>query len=239
MDRKAYFDRLDELVFKYRSARSPAGVCCQVVPNGVAVRPARLHLPAAPRFLVSGRIAPSKRLNLILEAFRQVCATHATAELHVVGSAEPRHAEYARSLVQQAAGLRVVFRGARPQLDFLAEPFTAAVVLGTHQGSPNAVLEAMAAGIPVIANASGGSGEIVIGGANGWLLAEECTIEALAQAMQEAVADTARNLRFGQAARSFVQEQHAIEGMVEAYLALLENFQARPPVAAAADLLAA
>ncbi len=239
MNRDTYFGRLDELVFKYRSARVPAGVRCHAVPNGVATRPARLHLPAAPRFLVSGRIAPSKHLSLILEAFREVCATHATAELHVVGSAEPRHAEYASGLMQQAAGLPVVFRGARPQLDFLAEPFAAAVVLGTHQGSPNAVLEAMAAGIPVIANASGGSGEIVIGGANGWLLAEDCTVEALAQAMREAVTDTARNLRFGQAARCFVQERHAIEGMVEAYLALFENSPAGPSVAAAADLLAA
>ena len=239
MDRDAYFQRLDDLVFKYRSARPPIGVRCQVVPNGVAVRPPRSHLPEAPRFLVSGRIAPSKHLPLILDAFRWVCRTHAMAELHIVGSAEPRHAAYARDLLQQAAGLRVVFRGARPQLDFLAEPFTAAVVLGTHQGSPNAVLEAMAAGIPVIANASGGSGEIVIDGANGWLLAEECAIEAVAQAMHEAATDCPRNQAFGHAARRFVQERHAMEGMVEAYLALLEQDGARLPEAPVADLLAA
>lgn len=239
MDRDAYFQRLDDLVFKYRSAPVPAGVRCHVVPNGVAMRPARAHLPATPRFLVSGRIAPSKRLPSIIEAFRQVCRTHATAELHVVGSAEPRHAAHARDLVQQAAGLRVVFRGARPQLDFLAEPFTAALVLGTHQGSPNAVLEAMAAGIPVIANSSGGTAEIVSDGANGWLLAEDCPADALAQAMLESVADTARNLRWGQAARQFVQERHAIAGMVEAYLALLGNVATRLSVDAAADLLAA
>ena len=239
MDRNGYFERLDDLVFKYRSARAPVGVRCHVVPNGVAVRPARLHLPAAPRFLVSGRIAPSKRLHLILGAFREVCAIHATAELHVVGSAEPRHAEYARDLMQQAAGSHVVFRGARAQLDFLAEPFTAALVLGTHQGSPNAVLEAMAAGIPVIANASGGTGEIVSDAVNGWLLEEACTVDDLARAMLASVADAARNLRFGQAARRFVQEAHTMEGMVESYLALLENAGVPHPLAAAADLLAA
>lgn len=220
MDAAAFYARLDHLVLKYRAAQAPPTARVSVIPNGVALRPARAARPAAARFLVSGRIAPSKRLELVVAAFRQVAALHAGAELHVVGVAEPRHADYAVSLARQAAHAHVRFRGARPALDFLSEPFTAAVVLGTHQGSPNAVLEAMSAGIPVIANASGGTGEVVINGRTGWLLREDCSVPEVAAAMLEAASDHARNKLFGRAGRAFVAEHHAMETMVARYLAL-------------------
>ena len=220
MDAAAFYARLDHLVLKYRAAQAPPAACVSVIPNGVAPRPARAAWPAAPRFLVSGRIAPSKRLELVVAAFGQFAALHAGAELHVVGVAEPRHADYAASLERQAGHARVRFRGARPTLDFLSETFTAAVVLGTHQGSPNAVLEAMSAGIPVIANASGGTGEVVINGRTGWLLREDCGAAEIVQALREAASDQARNELFGRVGRALVAEHHAMETMVARYLTL-------------------
>ena len=178
--------------------------------------------------LVSGRIAPSKRLEDVLAAFAMVSARHAGAELHVVGTAEPRHAAYAAAIATQARGCAVLFRGAMPDLEFLAEPFTAALVLGTHQGSPNAVLEAMSAGIPVIANASGGTGDIVRDGQTGWLLREDCDAGEIANAMCNAIAEGELNRRLGAAARAFVAVHHGMEAMVEAYLALLSAPQPAP-----------
>jgi glycosyltransferase involved in cell wall biosynthesis len=223
MNAADYYARLDDLVLKYRATDLPQGVRTHTIPNGVAARPARAGLPALPRFLVSGRIAPSKKLEVIIAAFCSVAVACRDAELHVVGSAEPRHFEYAHSLVVQAKGARVVFRGAAPALDFLSEPFTAAVVLGTHQGSPNAVLEAMAAGIPVIANASGGTSEMVRDGHTGWLLPEACAAGEVAGAMQAAISDAGRNQEFSRAGRAFVMAHHAIDNMLAGYLALLDE----------------
>lgn len=62
---------------------------------------------------------------------------------------------------------------------------------GAERSSPNAVLEAMSAGIAVIANASGGTGELgssdrgpsSTDGSTGRLMAEDCAAAALAQAI--------------------------------------------------------
>jgi glycosyltransferase involved in cell wall biosynthesis len=219
-----YHARLAVLVHKHHGAWSPPGVRTTVIPNGVATREACAVTPAAPRFLVSGRIAPSKQLDLILDAFGRVRASFPSAELHVVGQAEARHADLGRHIESRAKRVPgVVLRGACPDLAFLAEPFTAAVVLGRHQGSPNAVLEACSAGIPVIANASGGTGEIVQGGRTGWLLDEACDVDALATAMREAAADPDRTRALGAAARAFVAERHGMQAMVEAYRVLVET----------------
>ena len=217
-----YYARLDALVLKYHGAAAPAAARTLVIPNGVAARAMQSATPAQPRFLVSGRIAPSKRLETILDAWRLVHARYRAARLHIVGTAEPHHADYARALTVQAADSGVIFRGALSGLAYLREPFTAAVVLGTHQGSPNAVLEAMSAGIAVIANASGGTGEIVHAGDTGALLAEDCDAAALAQAMQEAITDPLRTLRMASAGRAFVARHHSIKAMVERYAALLD-----------------
>ena len=117
---------------------------------------------------MSGRIAPSKRLEDILAAFGRVRSVEAHAQLHIFGTFEQRHREYAATLPLIAPG--VALRGASFDHGHLREPWRAAVVIGTNQGSPNAVLEAMAAGIPVIANDSGGTRDCVTGGETGWLL---------------------------------------------------------------------
>ncbi|MBL8385122.1 MAG: glycosyltransferase [Burkholderiales bacterium] len=216
-----YLARLDLLVHKYDAPAVPGAARACVIPNGVAPRAPRGAPPASPRFLVSGRIAPSKRLDVILDGFARLVRARPDAQLHVIGAAEPRHADYAAALAARVAAPGVRMRGPRPDLAYLAEPFTAAVVLGTHQGSPNAVLEAMAAGIPVIANASGGTGALVRDGETGWLLREDCDAGELGAALAAACDDRARNARLGAAARAHVAAHHGIEQMVARYLAIL------------------
>ena len=220
--REGYYRRLDVLVLKYHSNSHPPCARVEVVPNGVALR-ADLPLPppAQPRFLVSGRIAPSKRLETIVAAFARVHAAHPAAELHVIGSAEEHHREYAAALARDAAALPVRFRGACFDHAHLAEAFTATVVLGTHQGSPNAVLEAMAATIPVIANDSGGTRELVENGETGWLLAEDATAEVLAGAMLEAIAQPRLAAEMAARALERVRADFTLEAMALRYLGVL------------------
>jgi glycosyltransferase involved in cell wall biosynthesis len=180
---------------------------------------------------VNGRIAPSKRLEVVIEALRQVSERHADVELHVVGPVEPRHAEYGSRIASVSQDLPVHFRGADFGLACLAEPWTAIVVLGTHQGSPNAVLEAMSAGIPVIANASGGTGELIRDGHTGWLLAEDVSAGELAQAMLSTIADPGEGRRRAAHALSRVHADHSLEAMAAAYVAVLEEGSGREKMA--------
>jgi glycosyltransferase involved in cell wall biosynthesis len=218
---REYYRRLDALVLKYRESRHPPCARVEVISNGVSRFDAAPGAPRRPRYLVSGRIAPSKRLETIVDAFGAVAARHPGAELHVVGSVDERHAAYADAIAARARGLAVRWRG--PSFDFsaLAEPFTATVVLGTHQGSPNAVLEAMAAGIPVIANDSGGTRELVIAGVTGCLLPEDAGHGELAAAMIEAFEDGAGARERAVHARERVRREFTLEAMAARYLDLL------------------
>ena len=212
--------RLDVLVLKYGEPVSGQGRHCVVIPNGVALASGANPVPAAPRFLVSGRIAPSKHLEKILAAFALLREAYPAAALHIAGQAEPRHAGYLGQLLE-TAGAGVHFRGALPDLAHLHEPegWSAQVVIGTHQGSPNAVLEAMAAGVPVIANDSGGTCELV-NARTGWLLIEAAGADEIAQALREVAADPAQAR--GRAARARqLAASRDMAAMAARYLALL------------------
>jgi glycosyltransferase involved in cell wall biosynthesis len=213
-----YYARLDALVLKRRMGKHPRCRSHVFIPNGVETM-ARGPQAPAPRFLVCGRIAPSKRLEEIVAAFALTLARHAGAELHVFGTVEERHRKYASNLGLNAPG--VTARGASFDHAHLREPWRAAVVIGTHQGSPNAVLEAMAAGIPVIANDSGGTRESVLDGETGWLLRERATIDEIAAAMIDAAENGERSAAMGARARQFVRAHHSIEEMARRYLAVL------------------
>ena len=211
--------RLDVLVLKHAEPHPPA--CQQVVtiPNGVATR-AVAPRPAVPRFLVAGRLAPSKRLETVFEAFAMARTARPEAELHVIGNAEPRHAAHAAALLARA-GEGIRFRGPDFEASYLVEGWTAAVVLGTHQGCPNTVLEALSAGIPAIANASGGTGELVLDGVTGWLLAEDCAAPELARALRDAAGHPDKATSRGMAGRERVRDHHCLEDMAVRYLSIL------------------
>ena len=224
---EAYYARLDVLVTKHAELLPPPARSVARIPNGVAPRADASAQPASPRYLVSGRLAPSKRIETILQAFALVRREVPEARLEVCGVAEPRHADYATALVA-AAGAGVRFRGAGFDLAHLDEDWTAAVVLGTHQGCPNAVLEAMAAGIPVIANASGGTGELVIDGESGWLLAEDAGECALAATMLDAWRRRDEARARAARARACVAASFGLEAMAAAYLEVLAPRGAAP-----------
>ena len=180
---QVYYERLDLLVLKHRAEGHPRCRRTAFIPNGV--EPSGPRAPAQqPHFLVSGRIAPSKRLGGHPRRVRASRSVEAHAQLHIFGTVEQRHREYAATLAAHRAG--VALRGASVDHGHLREPWRGAVVIGTNQGSPNAVLEAMAAGIPVIANDSGGTRDCVIGGETGWLLGERAPVDEIAAAMLQA-----------------------------------------------------
>ena len=203
-----YHARLDRVVVKYRGAAAPAG-CAEkvtIIPNGV-LPPARVKadyaVGAAPRIVVNGRIAPTKFLVEIVEAMTIVRQTVPHAELHVFGGAEPRHRGYEKSVRDAAGSLlnrAVFFHGSSGDgIDRLAD-FDLFVVLGREQGCPNALLEALAAGVPCIANDDGGTAEQVVDGRTGLLLPERAPA-TLAAAIARLLGDRALAERLGRAGR--------------------------------------
>lgn len=228
-----FYRRLDALVLKFPAGSHPHCARVEVIENGVALRELPWRACTQPRYVVSGRISPSKRLDTIVRAFARVRRSQRDARLDVFGLAEPRDEAYLASMRARASGLPVFFRGPSPSLAHLEGGFTAAIVLGTHQGSPNAVLEAMAARIPVIANASGGTAAMLEEGAAGWLLPEVASAGEVAEAMEEALASPAKARARADRAWARVREHHGIARMAQRYLELLD-----PGAAAAREKMA-
>jgi colanic acid/amylovoran biosynthesis glycosyltransferase len=81
---------------------------------------------------------------------------------------------------------------------------------GEREGIPNALLEAMATGLPAVTTRHGGIPEAVRDGENGWLVAEG-SIDELAQRMLCCARDGAARAAAGRAARLFIERNHALE----------------------------
>jgi glycosyltransferase involved in cell wall biosynthesis len=224
-----FYQRLDRTVLKYHGS---APIACArnvtIIPNGVPA-PARVKagydLAGAPRVAVNGRIAPTKFSVEIIEAMKRVRMTIPNAELHVFGGAEPRHRDYAER-VDRAAGDDVgrsvfVHGAAGDTVDALAD-FDAFVVLGAEQGSPNALLEALAAGLPCIANDDGGTREQIVHERTGLLLPDRSP-ETLAPAIVRLLTDRALAARLGAAGRAHVLEAFSMTEMVARYESLFAS----------------
>lgn len=232
-----FYRRLDRLVLKF-AGEAPA--LCEtkttVIRNGVppcAHPKQRYDIVEAPRVVVHGRIAPQKFLVEIIGAMDIVRASRPGAELHVFGSAEPRHAAYAGAVAAAAGGAvggGVVFHPPSSSVVDRLAGFDASVVLGIDQGCPNSVLEALAAGLPVVANDDGGTKEQIMDGQTG-LLVSGRDAGSVADAIGRVLDDRVLARRLGTAGRAYVERAFAIEPMVRAYEELMHDLSClqRPP----------
>ncbi len=228
-----YYRRLDRLVVKFTGrAPTPAPTECldkiDIIPNGVAAAArvkASYALTGAPRVIVNGRTAPTKFLVEIVDAMALVRAMLPNAELHVFGDAEPRHAAYeacVRLTAGDAIGKTVFFHGtSRAAWDHLAD-FDAFVVLGQDQGCPNALLEALAAGLPSIANDDGGTREQILHERTG-LLVHDRAPATLARAIVRVLSDRPLAEQLGRAGREYVRRSFSLDTMVSRYNALFAS----------------
>ncbi len=165
-----------------------------------------------------GRLGPAKAPDVFLLALARVAAECPAVRALVVGDGPLRP-----SLEQQARQLglerQVIFAGLRKDATELLSGLDAVAVSSLREGLSMAMLEAMAAGVPVVATAVGGTPELVRDGETG-LLAPPGDPEALSRALSGLLADPGRADRIRCAARRQVEERFSLARMVEGYEAL-------------------
>jgi glycosyltransferase involved in cell wall biosynthesis len=83
------------------------------------------------------------------------------------------------------------------------------VLTSEHEGTPNVLLEAMAAGLPVVATNVGGVPEIVQRGRTGFLAAED-NMDELVKITGELVQNSSLRTEIGARARSYVEQTHSV-----------------------------
>jgi glycosyltransferase involved in cell wall biosynthesis len=230
-----YWVRLDHFVAKYREGAPPGlatdGKKVFVIPNGVPLpRPTKCQAPplppgADPRLVIGAvcRIMPGTRIDFLIDMMAELKAILPGATLIIVGGVDPRHAEYWPLLIERLRSRRVAniqFVGPHPDVTPFLRLFRVFVMLAAQPGCPNASLEAMAAGLPVIANSAGGIAEQVHHGVNGFLVSGNDPKE-MAHHAHYLLTNHVAHRRFSAAARTTVAKNFTMNLMVQRYHQLL------------------
>jgi glycosyltransferase involved in cell wall biosynthesis len=195
-----------------------------VVPNGLDLaafdraraRPPSPPLPlrpdGVPRIaMVASMFLPDKGHGDLLEAASRLERRGVRAQYLFVSDGElrARYEEEAKS-----RGLSAHFLGKRDDVPALLGAVDLAVHPSWSEGFPNAVLEAMGAGLPIVATAVGGIPEVAPH-REAALLVPPRAPEALARAMESLLADPIRAQALGQAARQRVEQLYTLDRMTE------------------------
>jgi glycosyltransferase involved in cell wall biosynthesis len=165
------------------------------------------------RLLSVGRLGPEKRFDILLRAAARVKAALGPIALTVAGGGPLR--DDLRQLAREL-GIAADVRFTGP-LDSEAVSRTygdADVFLlsSDFEGTPNVILEAMAAGLPVIATAVGGVPALVREDVHGFLV-RPGSPEDLAAAVERVGRDAGMRSRFGAAARAHVEANHSLNSL--------------------------
>ena len=173
---------------------------------------------AAPRVLLAvGRMIEKKAPQHTIRAFAEVHRHQPDARLRMVGDGELLRS--CRQLVDELGlGSAVTFLGAQPHAVVLREMTAARAFVqhsvvspdGDSEGTPVAILEAAATGLPVVSTRHAGIPDIVRDGQSG-LLVDEHDVAGMAAHMRALIEDPALAGRMGAAARQFILSQHTLD----------------------------
>lgn len=183
--------------------------------NGRAALCARHHLRADTRLVVTlANVRRLKGIDTLLETAALVCAQHPNVAFLVVGAIlEPDYfAEISNHRLLKEIRTRFIFVGSSEPGGYLqsADVFC---MLSRSEGFSNAVLEAMAGGLPLVITNVGGNSEAVTDGQQGFLVAVNDHRTAAARIV-ELLTDDSLRTRIGKSARERVRAQFSRDAML-------------------------
>jgi L-malate glycosyltransferase len=168
---------------------------------------------------------PVKRQEDLLEALALVRREGLKLHAFLVGDG-PRRPELERKAVELGVGDLAHFLGHRSDVPALYARANLGVLCSTAEGMSNAVMEGMAAGLPMVVTAVGGNPDLIVDGMRGRVVQPERPAE-LAEAFRWLIEHPERAKDMGAAARGFVRRELSLERMVQRHDALYQRV-ARP-----------
>lgn len=166
-----------------------------VIPNPIDTRRilhslggARVTLPGRPALVSVGRLAPQKGFDILLEAVAQLRTRHPHLHLTILGDGPERGMLETKARVLGLVGT-VTFAGFTPSPVPQVNAANLFVLASRYEGFPNAALEALACGTPIVlTNCPGANSQLVRPGKNGQLAAS-ATPTAFATALDVAITE--------------------------------------------------
>lgn len=174
---------------------------------------------------IVARLVPIKAHEVFLAAAAEVARTVPAARFVVAGDGE-RRAELEAEARRLGVADRVLFLGWRADLDRIYADLDVVVLTSKNEGSPVALIEAMAAARPVVSTRVGGVPDVITDGVTGLLVADgdaSAVASAIVRVLQSP--DLARSLAI--AARDVVVDRYAASRLLDdldrLYVTLLER----------------
>lgn len=221
-------------------SRSGTRTSARVIYNGTDTAPEKrlaaavaATVPPPPRPIVAwiGRLSDFKRPRLFLQIVRRLCAARPNVDFAMVCGVGPYtgpdELEALIAACRAYPRLRLL-RGLHPgemPVFYALVAASGGIIITTSRNEPFGlvVIEAMAAGIPVIGSASGGITEIITNGVDGVLIPEPYSVAAACDALNALLDDPDRYREISCQARAAVTERFSLDRMVSDYWQLYSS----------------
>ena len=210
-----------------RISTIPNGVDLEGFGQKLELEKVRLELALSPGALVVlsvGGLRPVKDHETLIRGFAKIEPDISNVSLLIVGREYAQGVQSNLEALAQKLGIRekVHFLGVRHDIPQLMQLSKVYVNTSLFEGMSNTILEAMAAGRPVIATRVGGNPELVIDKVTGYLI-EPKSVEQLADRLQGLLRDEELADTLGSAGRKRAERNHSMEAMVNRYQTLYQE----------------
>ncbi len=197
-----------------------------------------LMFPEPPAVIVgaAGRLSPEKGFSVLVDAAAQVLASQHSRAAPPAGNDGvrigfvlfgdgPLRPALERQIEVRGLNGRFQLAGFRSDLDKLYPHLDLLVLPSFTEGLPNVVLEAYAAGVPVVATAVGGTPEIIDDGINGYLV-QPGDAAALASRITDMLSNPVGRREMGLHGQQKIKEQFCFASRAREYEQLLDDLTA-------------
>ena len=192
---------------------APASIA--VIPNGVDDPAPAAAGKQQKRIITVANLRAEKNHETLIAAADLLSTDFPEVEFQIVGDG-PRRAELEALVRSRRLENRISFLGHREDVGRLLSEASIFVLPSRSEAFPNGAMEAMAAGLPVVASAVGGLLDLIEHGRTG-LLIEPGNPTALADALRRLLTNQAAAAQIGEQARAQVHQRYSFDRMVKAF----------------------
>lgn len=172
-------------------------------------------------FAFVGRLSEEKGLRYLLEAFAGLIQQADHAKLVLIGEG-PQRQMLEHSVTELELEQRVLFTGFQKQISPWLEIANCFVLPSLTEGTPMALLEAMAAGVPVVATSVGGVPDVITNDVNGLLVPSE-DADAFRDGMARIILNPDLREKYSSEARKTIEIHYSVEPWCKKILSIYRD----------------
>ncbi len=194
----------------------PNGVDCERFSRAMPADLSKLGIPRGARTILSvGRLHPQKGHDLLIDAMAPLLAKHPDLHVLIVGEG-PSREKLQSQIVELGCREQVHLAGWRADIPEIMKACTVFALPSRWEGMPNVVLEAMAAGLPVVATEVEGVREVITDGVSGSIVQGDSAAD-FRSGLQNMLDDAALRARFSIESQISAEKDFAIRSVVVKY----------------------